>query len=123
MHIRACKKPFEMGSIDLQEFHRQVGCRCFVAGGETSLSHFLCKTKHTFSAVSDCWDLLLGTVCLIALAQRVQFAKPAPCRFWKSFSASYRRIRVAWVEQKRESDPNEFKKRLKNLLQKTKMGR
>ncbi|CAK9050619.1 DUF1801 family [Durusdinium trenchii] len=49
--------------------------------------------------------------------------EPEAARSWKRFSASYRRIRVAWVEQKRKSDPAEFKKRLRNLVQKTKQGR
>lgn len=42
---------------------------------------------------------------------------------WHRFNLSYRRIRVAWVEQKRLVDPKEFKKRLANLVQKTKAGK
>lgn len=44
-------------------------------------------------------------------------------RFWRSFSGSYRCIRVAWVEQKRNVEPQEFQKRLKNLVEKTRAGK
>ena len=35
--------------------------------------------------------------------------EPAARRCWRSFSGSYRRIRVAWVEQKRNVEPQETK--------------